>query len=249
MCGGGGGGGEGTSGGMAGPGTVGAAMGGPEGLGVQGSNNYGGIGFAGQGQGMSPDALAAQQAAMSQMAMSELGNPPAPMGITDAPTVASLFGVQPQTMQEQALSNTMGKGVTGLALGQVAGIPGLSFGLNAAVNAAQQAGQIGSDVGQAASQGAAPGGLGGPGGGGGLLSSVTQGLGYTPMLGQQEQQNIPSLNPARNINMPVGNITSSMLAVPSPKTNISNVMASRGVRAAGTKTALPEWFVKGKRGY
>lgn len=262
MCGGGGGGGDGTSGGMSGAGTVGEAMGGTEGLGLTGSTGYGGIGYGGiggTGVQMSPAALATQQQAMSQMAMSELGNPPSPTGISDASTIASLFGVQPQSLQEQGISNTLGKGAVGLALGQMGLGPiatGLSNALGNAVSSGLASGQIGTDVGMAAGLGAAPGGIGGADSGVPTLANLTQGMAYTPMAKNTQPsafQNSPtgSLSAGISTGQPaaptIEQVTNSMYSIPSPKMNIANLMATRGVRGAGTKTARPEWFQKGRR--
>jgi hypothetical protein len=88
---------------------------------------------------------------------------------------------------------------------------------------------------------------------------LTTGMGYAPIGGaapstmpQTFQQTDPqkeSISQQQPTNIPIENVTASMYSIPTPKINYRNVMASRGVRGTGAKTALPEWFSKGKRGY
>ena len=131
--------------------------------------------------------------------------------------------------------------IAGVAAGS-APILGLLSGAVAMANSARGHGQPPGEVGPAMAAGAGPGGMGGPGEAMTLpsLTGITN-----PILPGQEQ---PSAAEPRSISVPVGDITSSFFSVPPRKVNLSNLMAARGIRGAGTKTALPEGFRKGKRG-
>jgi hypothetical protein len=158
-----------------------------------------------------------------------------------------------QSAEESAINAALGL-PSSIASAAIPGLPGALAGQ--AVGLGMSAGLSGKGDPSVAA------GYGGPMGGPGAdmtMPMLTTGMGYAPIGGaapstmpQTFQQTDPqkeSISQQQPTNIPIENVTASMYSIPTPKINYRNVMASRGVRGTGAKTALPEWFSKGKRGY
>ena len=202
-----------------------------------GSSNYGG-----GGTGVSPGMpMAAPGPIPAMPTVAPIPNYGGYVGISSALGSPVPFGSNESGhgLSDIAAFN-IGKGILG-ALGTILGVSALpvSAPLTAVAMMANAARGEGQPPGDTASMGMA-----GPPDTGMTFGSLT---GVVPGLNVGQQQ--PQASEPRSVSMPVGDITSSLFSVPPPKQNLGNLMASRGVRGAGTKTASPEWFKQGKRGY
>lgn len=163
-----------------------------------------------------------------------------------APATGDISGTLPG-MSENSIFGWGGKGLTTAANLLGFGNPiigGMLFGAQLMADAAHSAGQPFGDIGTAGMSGGSIPNLayGNPSMGPTFASLTNVVPSISPQQKLQEEQQKSSV-------MPINQVTSSVLSVPAPKMDYRNIMASRGVRALGTKAASPEWFQKGKRGY
>jgi len=214
--------------GLPGPGVGGAAVGGA-GLGAaQGLGELSGPGGFGEILGKAAPILG------GILGFATMGPTGVPFGIGLGKGVSTYS-------QTQDPGKAVAQGaLTGMA--SAMGIPGLALGLSS----------IGSQIGQnQPSDLAVPGSMaslsGMQGMQGGMMTpeqAVTSMP--NPMAGDT---GVPMGGPAPITSLPTGPVSASSLSVPSPKSsqpNISNMLASRGIRGAGRTAPKAEWF-EGRR--